>query len=260
MTDDPVALRSGRRFRLFAAYLRFRLGRNFHAIRLARDGVPVPMAWGRPIVVYSNHPSWWDPALLILLSDSLFRGRPGFGPMDEKSFRRYGIFRRLGVFGIATEEPRGARRFLAISRDALAAPGGMMWITAEGRFTDPRARPLRLRPGIAHLARLRPEAAFLPLAIEYGFWEESRPEVFVRFGPPVSLEPELSVTQAASRLGEALEANMTALAASVLSHEPARFTTIVRGATGTDVFYDGGRRLRAALRGKRFRAAHRAEA
>ena len=260
LADDPVALRSGRRFRVFAAYLRYRISLNFSAVRLALDGVPPPLAFGRPVVVYSNHPSWWDPALFILLSDGLFRGRPGFGPMDEASFGRYGIFRRMGIFGIATEHARGARRFLLISREALATAGGMMWITAEGRFTDPRARPLRLRPGIAHLARLRPDTAFLPLAIEYGFWEESRPEAFLRFGPPVAIASGSSIAAIGARLTAELEANMASLAGDVAAHDPDRFTTLVRGNSGTDIFYDGWRRLRAAFRGERFRAAHRAGA
>ena len=135
-----------------------------------------------------------------------------------------------------------------------------MWITAEGRFTDARTRPLSLRPGIAHLARLRPETAFLPLAIEYGFWEESRPEIFIRFGAPVTIGSELPIAAGAARLAQELEANMASLAVSVAAHDSARFTTVVRGSAGTDIFYDGWRRLRAALRGERFRTAHRAGA
>ena len=254
--DDPVALRSAPLFRVFAAYLRYRLGRDFNAVRLARDGAPPPLAFGRPVVVYGNHPSWWDPAMFILLSDMLFRGRPGFGPMEAAAFARYGIFRRLGIFGIAPEHPRGARRFLEMSRRVLAVPGGMMWITAEGRFRDVRARPLALRPGIAHLARLRPGTAFLPLALEYGFWEESRPEAFVRFGAPVAIAPGLSIADASRQLEAGLAATMERLAGDVAARDPAAFRTLVQGRAGTSAVYDGWRRVRAGLRGERFRASH----
>ncbi len=257
--DDPVALRSPRLFRVFASYLRYRFGRDFHAIRLARDGAPRPLAFAQPVVIYSNHPSWWDPALFIVLADLLFRGRPGYGPMEEAAFARYGIFRRLGIFGIAPDHPRGARRFLQTSRRVLAEPGGMMWITAEGRFADPRRRPLALRPGIAHLARLRPETAFLPLALEYGFWEESSPEAFLRFGEPVPIGAALSIAEASQRLTAGLDATMERLAALVAARDPAAFTTLVRGRSGTDAFYDGWRRVRAGVRGERFRSSHGAE-
>ena len=251
-----MALRSGRLFGVFAAYLRHTFRRDFHALRLARDGAPVQPPFGQPIVVYSNHPSWWDPAMFIVLADTLFRGRPGFGPMEEEAFARYGVFRRLGVFGIASVEARGARRFLHISRRVLGVPGGMMWITAEGRFTDPRHRPLRLRPGIAHLARLRPDTLFLPLALEYGFWDERRPEAFLRFGAPVALGAGLSIADITKRLAAGLEATMGRLAELVGERDPQAFTTLLRGRSGTDMFYDNWRRVRAGLRGERFRAAH----
>ncbi len=254
--DDPVALRSARLFGIFATYLRHALGRDFHAVRLARDGAPAPAPFGQPVVVYSNHPSWWDPAMFIVLADTLFRGRPGFGPMDEDAFARYGVFRRLGVFGIANEQPRGARRFLHVSRRVLAEPGGMMWITAEGRFTDARTRPLQLRPGIAHLARLRPDTVFVPLALEYGFWEERRPEAFLRFGAPVRIGRDASIAQGSELLAAGLHATMARLADLVRGRDPRHFATLVHGRTGTDMFYDGWRRVRAGLRGERFRTAH----
>ena len=34
-------------------------------------------------------------------------------------------------------------------------------------------RPIRLRPGIAHLAAMVPDVMLVPLAIEYVFWNES---------------------------------------------------------------------------------------
>ena len=61
----------------------------------------------------------------------------------------------------------------------------MLWITAEGSFTDARTRPVRLRPGLAHLARRVPGATIVPLALEYPFWDERTPEALCRFGTPM---------------------------------------------------------------------------
>lgn len=259
MTDDPVALRSERLFRLFARYLRWRVGRDFHAVRIARDGLPPALPAGRPAIVYSNHPSWWDPALYMLMADMLFRGRPGYGPMDDEAFARYGIFRRLGVFGIDLASTRGARRFLSVARAVLADPDAMIWITAEGTFTDPRIRPVTLRPGLAHLARLRPDAVFVPLALEYGFWEESRPEVFLRYGAPADLAGLRSAAEISARLAAGLEREMDALAAATRARTPSLFAPLVRGHAGAALIYDAWRRIASARRGERFRAAHRNE-
>ena len=42
-------------------------------------------------------------------------------------------------------------RFLEVSTRLLADPNRMLWVTAQGRFADPRLRPLGLRGGVAHL-------------------------------------------------------------------------------------------------------------
>ena len=78
--------------------------------------------------------------------------------MNAEALGRYGVLERMGIFGIELDSPRGAARFLGISLRVLSDPGNVLWITAEGHFTDNRRRPVVLRPGIAHLARRVPDA------------------------------------------------------------------------------------------------------
>ena len=68
----------------------------------------------------------------------------------------------------------------------LERPDAALGITPEGRFSDPRERPVRLEPGLAHLARRLDRGVFLPLALEYPFWQERTPEALACFGAPVS--------------------------------------------------------------------------
>ncbi|WP_428376556.1 lysophospholipid acyltransferase family protein [Lichenicoccus sp.] len=260
---DPVALRFEPLFRLFALYLRFSFSRNFHAVRLS-GALPV-LPELQPVIVFSNHPSWWDPALFILLTDHMFRGRPCFGPMDEDSLQRYGFFRRLGVFGVEKSSLAGAKRFLQVARHILGqssgpAGRGMVWVTAEGGFTDQRKRPITLRPGIAHLARSVPDALLVPLAIEYGFWNESRPEVMIRFGTPMPADAQRRTTDWTALLQTALSAEMDALARDTMSRDRSRFQRVLRGRAGASLPYDLYRRLRALLAGRPFSSAHEEEA
>src|SRR5690606_26651620 len=68
---DPEHLLSKAWLQFFVRVLTRRLRRSFHAIRLARPGVPAVMD-GQPLVVYANHPSWWDAALVPVLMARLF--------------------------------------------------------------------------------------------------------------------------------------------------------------------------------------------
>ena len=121
---------------------------------------------GRPVIVYSNHPSWWDPAFIIVLSRA--RSSPAARPTARWRRRRSSatrFMRRIGIFGVEPETRAGRRCLPREPRAAiLADPRRMLWVTAQGRFADPRERPLRLRSGVAHLMARLPQALALPLA------------------------------------------------------------------------------------------------
>lgn len=254
--DDPVAARSPLAAWLFTRYLRWwYFRRAFHALRLSGAAPRTPP--GRPVIICSNHPSWWDPAVYVLLMPALFPGRIGYGPMEAASLRRYGLFRRLGVFGIEPDSRRGAARFLQVASRLLADPRTVLWVTAEGRFTDPRHRPVRLRPGLAHLARRQENAVILPVALEYCFWDERLPEALVRIGPPIEADAGRSVAAWTASLEAALTATMDALAGEAMSREPARFRRLVGGRVGVGGLYDLYRRLAASPGAGRFDPSHR---
>lgn len=253
--EDPLAARSPILLFLFGWYLRWCFHRRFHAIRLSIAGQP-QAAPGMKLVIYSNHPSWWDPALFIVLAAKLFPERVSYGPMEARQLRRYGLLRRMGVFGIEPSSARGAAEFLQVSRRVLENPRGILWVTAEGQFKDPRERPVSLRSGIAHLARHVPGVVFLPLAIEYSFWDESRPEALVRFGLPITAGPQRDVPELTSLLGAGLSAAMDELARESMTRDPTLFLPLVRGANGVGGIYDLWRRARAWSSGRAFDAAH----
>lgn len=252
------AVRSPRMLRLFSAYLTWYAGRHFDAVR--RSGAEPVIPSDRPLIVYCNHPSWWDAALLVMLSTTVFRDREAYGPMDEAGLAKYPFMRKLGIFGIEPETRRGAAKFLRVSLGLLATPRSLLWITAQGHFTDARQRPVRLRPGLAHLARQVPNALIVPMAIEYPFWDERTPEFLYRFGQPIPADPTLDVDTWALRLEDALALTMDELAAASLSRDPKLFETVIGGTVGVGGVYDLWRRLKAAARLRSFRPGHREEA
>lgn len=254
---DPVATRSEGLFWAFGWYLRWYFFLKFHAVRLSCTGRPRPVA-GRPLIIYGNHPSWWDPALYILLCNRLFPGQPGYGPMDSKALGKYGVFGRMGVFGVDLSDRRGGAQFLATSLRILENPKAILWITAEGSFTDPRRRPIQLRPGLAHLARRVPQAVILPLAVEYTFWNESKPEVLARFGDPIEAGRGRSVAEWTTHLEAELARTMDVLGAESMQRDARLFEPLMRGRAGVGGVYDLYRRVRAWSAGRRFDPRHEA--
>ena len=237
------------------AYMRRYARRHFHAVRIA-GSLPPALDPARGVVVYSNHPSWWDPVMFVLLQAHVFPNRTGFGPMDANALGRYGVLERIGVFGLPPGTRRGAARFLRVSEGVLRTPNTVLWVTAEGGFTDPRQRPVRLRPGVAHLLRHLPDVTAVPLALEFPFWNERTPEALARFGEPIMADAGRDAAAWEALLAERLTEAMDRLAEDVMTRDPDRFQKLVAGKAGIGGVYDVWRRGRAAIRGRRARLDH----
>ncbi len=243
---------------IFGRYCEGYLARNFHAVRLSKTQRPDPVAIrDKPLIVYCNHPSWWDPLVCMQLAARLFPDRRHFGPIDAAALQKHKLFEKLGFFGVEPGTARGARRFLAVSQEILSQPDATLWIAAEGRFTDPRDRPVRLRSGIGHLTSRVRNAVLLPLALEYPFWEEKSPEALARFGEEItSGDADLAAADWTPILEDCLESVLDALATEARCRDTARFEVLLCGSAGVGGVYDTWRRLKARFRGEKLRPEH----
>ena len=245
--------------KLFAAYSRHYLRKRFHAFRILRSRLPTHDL-ARPLVIFLNHASWWDPLVCLLLAREFFRNRKSFAPIDAAMFARYRFFRHLGFFPIEQNTPRGALAFVRNAHAVLASLDHTLWLTPQGHFVDVRERPLRFQNGLGALAAREPDAAFAPLAIEYSFWAEPRPEILCAFGGPIVPDNEpRAASDWTSFFTEALETLQNDLAARSCRREPADWLTLNRGRSGVSGVYDAWRWARARLRGERFTAEHQPE-
>ena len=249
--DEPALQPGGQRRQ------RRTLRRHFDAVRVSRSG-SIPAFGESPLILFSNHPSWWDPILLMLVCGSLTEDAELYGPMDAAALERYGILRRLGVFGVERGTRAGLASFLRTCDAILERPRGTLCITAEGQFTDPRVRPVRLESGVAHVLKRHPAVAAIPVALEYPFWNERAPQALLRFGPPLRLEPgsRPDTDDLRVRMEAALTENLDALAAEAQARDPGAFESLVEGRKGVGGVYDVFRRVWSKLRGRKFDPAH----
>ena len=243
--------------RMFRRIVRGYFRRGFHGVRV-RGAERLAGIHG-PLIVYANHGSWWDPMVCFLLAERLFPRLQHFAPMDERALARYGVLRKLGIFGVETDSARGAVRFLRTGAAVLAG-GGVLWVTPQGKFVDARVRPLVFRPGLAGLATrmaaTRGECTVLPLAIEYCFWDERTPECLLEFGKPLVIGRGETPASLQGRLEAALETVMDGLKECSVQRDAREFTIISVGRVGTGGVYALGQRMKALLLRRPYRAEH----
>lgn len=219
----------------FGWYAQRSLRRCFHAVRIARGSRQVlgdigPCA--SPALVAMSHASWWDPMLAVAMWRWFFPGRGNVSPMDATQLAKFRVLRKLGIFGIDPDDPASLDAMGAYLRRRLgemARP--TVILTPQGRFVDVR-EPAVPRPGAAALLASLPGMRAWSVAVEYAFWVDAKPEIFVRaVEVPTPDEPRTASWQRA--LQQAMEENRRALAELVRARDPGAFECVVGGEFST---------------------------
>ena len=255
--EDPVGSYDPRRMAFFHFIFARFFGKHMRAARVAQWGMPRDYG-DRPLVVFANHPGWWDGVAFMLLSVGLFPKRRMFTPMDKAALDKYAFMRRLGVFGIETGTPRGAVAFLRTAQQVLTAPDRMLWMNAPGRFADVRERPVPLAPGVKRLPEIAPDAVLVPLAFEYVHWTEKRGEALMAFGPPLDARALLAEDRdtRTETIRAAMTETMDRLAQDAISRDPERFRIVLDGRAGMGGIYGAWQYIRSVMRGERHDPRH----
>lgn len=222
------------------------LGKKFHAVRVERESAALLRSAAvhpGPLILASNHVGWWDPLVMLTVHRLFFPERSMRAPMDADQLERFGIFRRLGVFGIEPDNPASLARMgdemTAYFRDE-ARP--TLWITPQGRFADVRA-PIVIRPGVSRLAASTPAARVLAVSVEYCFWTDPKPEVLIAARVVERAGDRTTAWHRA--IGAAMEAGAQDLASLAIARDASRFEAVVsREGRQGGVLYDLWLRVR----------------
>lgn len=225
-------------FRWYASRL---LRKNFAGMHIAKGGRDLldrVHAEPRPVIACMNHPSWWDPIVGFIIAARCFAGRPFLAPMEMAQWHKFGFMRRLGLFGLDHQQPGAMEAMVGYVAERFEAePRTVLGITPQGMFTDART-PVRIRPGVSALASRAPEANIVSITVEYAFWNEQRPEIFVRAqacDEPVSA----STTDRHRAITGAMQANARELAALVIARDPDAFEPLLaHGGSSVNPIYD----------------------
>lgn len=224
--------------------------RKFHALRVERESAGLLRSLADhdgPLILAMNHVGWWDPLVMLTTQRLFFPGRSLRAPMDAAQLERFGLFRRLGVFGIDPDDPLSlARMGEEMGRYFRESARPTFWITPQGRFADVRA-PIVVRPGVSKLAASASGGAgvrVLAISVEYCFWTDPKPEILIA-AREVHADDPARTTAWQRAITAAMRDGAADLAALAVARDAGRFEAVVSraGAQG-GVLYDLWLRVR----------------
>lgn len=241
---------------LFLVYVRWYLRRHFHAVRVANlRRLPRQV---HPLILFTNHASWWDPLAGLLLAQAALPEREHYAPMDEAALRHYAIFRLMGFFPVDNGSSRGAMQLLRAGAEVLNRDRSVLWITPEGKFQDVRIRPVIFRPGLGALMTRTGRMTCLPIGIEYTYWNERLPEILINIGEPLEIADgsmeELGTWT--NLLSNAMAATLDELAMLAVERNSDAFETLLSGKNGIGGIYQFWKQLLSVLPGRTYYADH----
>lgn len=229
-----------RKGRLFAAWFardaERRIARSFDAVRVrGLSELEGAVAHG-PVLVVSNHTSWWDALVVLMLTQRVIRS-DSYAMMDASNLVKLPFFAKVGAFGVDLADPADGARAIRYAAKLLSAPGRLVWIFSQGRERPITARPLGFAAGSAQVARVASRAQVVPLALRYEMGEAERPSLYVSIGAPLPrvsdveearAAQEAAVTRELDRIDEALVSGDSRAFHVLVQRTPSRLFSVAQ--------------------------------
>jgi len=160
----------------FRVYTDLRIRRNFSEVIVHGD---VPES-GKPLLVVSNHFSWWDGFFILWLNNRYFHRR-FYVMMLEEQLRKNMILNKAGAFSVS-RKTRGIIESLEYSRNVLADRGNkplpLLLMFPQGEIRSMHIPSLKFEKGIEKITRgIEGDIDLLMTAVLVDYFSRQKPEL-----------------------------------------------------------------------------------
>lgn len=141
-----------------------------------------------PTILFAPHSNWWDGIVLYNTTHRICKKEIR---LMVEELNRFPLLRRGGAYSVNKKSPQSAMKALKYSVDLLKDLRNQLCIFPQGIIRPPHYRPIEFQTGLAYIAQSAVKKYgkinLIPLAIEYCFFRDNRPEVVVDFGKCIEL-------------------------------------------------------------------------
>lgn len=142
-----------------------------------------------PTILFAPHCNWWDGIVFYNITHRIFHKEIRI--MIEE-LNRFPILQRAGAYSVCKKSAQSAMQSLKYSIDVVGDLRNMLCIFPQGIIRPPHFRPIEFQTGLAYIAqnavKRYGKVNLIPVAIDYTFFRDNRPEVVVKFGNRIELD------------------------------------------------------------------------
>ena len=182
-----------------------------HHLRISMIGsAPAPLGSG-PVILVSNHVSWWDGFLLHEIQKRIRPHSPLYTIALERELSAHPVLRLIGGVGMTPSSPSSILRAMRGLQERIAEdPDSMIGFFPQGCIAPSFRRPLGFTRGIELFARKIGNLTIIPVALHIEPLTGMAPTAFVHIGEP-RLAPNGEVD------AESLQSDVTGLLDATLA-------------------------------------------
>lgn len=142
-----------------------------------------------PTVLFAPHSNWWDGIVFYNITHRIFHKEIRL--MIEE-LNRFPLFSKGGAYSVNKKSAQSAMKALKYSVDLLSDLRNMLCIFPQGIIRPPHYRPIEFQTGLAFIAQNAVKRYgrinLIPVAFDYTFFRDNRPEVVVNFGKRIEFD------------------------------------------------------------------------
>ncbi len=145
-----------------------------------------------PTIFYAPHMNWWDGIVGYNLMRRAFKIKRVRMMIEEMN--RFPMFALAGAFPVNKASAQAAMESLRYIINDLNSPDMGFWIFPQGIVNPPNHRPIEFQTGFVYIAqniaRKHGGVNLVPVAVNYTFLREDRPECLCEVGEPIIITQE----------------------------------------------------------------------
>jgi len=141
-----------------------------------------------PTIIFSVHSNWWDGLVLYHIANFIMNREVRI--MVEE-LNRFPILRHAGAFSVNKKSAQSSMKALQYAIKQACNTKNVLALFPQGIIRPPHYRPIVFQTGLAYMAqgivKKFGKVNLVPIALDYKFLRDNRPEILVTLSKPITL-------------------------------------------------------------------------
>lgn len=144
-----------------------------------------------PVIMFAPHSNWWDGIVGYTICNAICHKEIR---LMVEELKRFPLLRRAGAFSVNKKSPQTSIEAIKYAIDCVGNLNNNLYLFPQGIIKPPNYRPIEFQTGLAYIAEKAAKkygkVGLMPIAVNYMFLRDNRPEVLVEMGEIIELKPE----------------------------------------------------------------------